>query len=175
MSGEETPRDLTLILVRHSQAEDPGTFAGTGSPDCDRPLTSQGVKRMKRAARGMRELIDGVDRILTSPCTRAEQTARILARELDHGTVERAAELAPGGDPAELTQWLAHTLSGGVVMLVGHEPDLSRLIAWLCADSATSLVEIKKGAACAVYFAGTPGKGRGTILWLMPQAQLRKL
>jgi phosphohistidine phosphatase len=175
MSDSGTMDDLTLILVRHAQAEDPDAFAVTGSPDCDRPLTSQGVKRMKRAARGLREVLDGVDRILTSPCARAEQTARIVAQALDHGSVERAAELAPGAEPDALTRWLAHMPPGATVMLVGHEPDLSRLVGWLCAGGGASPVEMKKGAACALRFEGTPAKGKGTIVWLLSQGQLRKI
>lgn len=174
MPGSENVRGLTLIVVRHAQAEDPETFAESGSPDCDRPLTAQGVKRMKRAARGLREVLDGVDRIFCSPCARAEHTARILAGELEHGTVERTEQLAPGAEPEALARWLDGLSAKGRVMLVGHEPDLSRLIAWLCAGSGQSLVEMKKGAACAVRLDGPPARGRGTIVWLITQGQLRK-
>ncbi|OOG26800.1 phosphohistidine phosphatase SixA [Thioalkalivibrio denitrificans] len=172
MSDAGADRDLTLIIVRHSQAEDPAAFAATGAPDCERPLTPQGVKRMKRAARRMAEWLDGVDRILTSPCTRAEHTARILADELGRARVESFAELTPGAEPEALSRWLEGEVGSGCVVLVGHEPDLSHLIAWLC--GAVS-VEMKKGAACALHFDGPPAKGSGTLIWLLPQSLLRNL
>jgi phosphohistidine phosphatase len=175
MPGNDKHPGLTLVIVRHSQAEDPVRFARTGAPDCERPLTAQGVKRMNRAAKGLRQLLGSVDRVLSSPCARAEHTARILARALDDANVEKADPLAPGADPAVLTDWLAGELPAGVAVLVGHEPDLSRLVSFLCAGRKTPLVEMKKGAACAVRFDGLPAKGQGTILWLMNQAQLRKL
>lgn len=175
MSDNDNIPGLTLIVVRHSQAEDAVRFAETGRPDCERPLTEQGVKRMTRAAKGLRKLLGGVDRVLTSPCERAEHTARILARALDDGAVEALEVLAPGAEPEAVAQALTGASVHGVVLMVGHEPDLSRLIAWLCTGRKTPMVEMKKGAACALHFDGAVDKGRGTILWLMNQAQLRKL
>ncbi|ACL73546.1 putative phosphohistidine phosphatase, SixA [Thioalkalivibrio sulfidiphilus HL-EbGr7] len=174
MSNDQNP-GLTLIIVRHSQAEDAERFAQTGRPDCERPLTEQGIKRMNRAAKGLRKLLGGADRVLTSPCARAEHTARILARALDDGAVESIEVLAPGAEPETVAQALTDASVQGVVLLVGHEPDLSRLIAWLCTGRKTPMVDMKKGAACAVHFDAAVDKGRGTILWLMTQAQLRKL
>ncbi|MFN2349738.1 MAG: histidine phosphatase family protein [Thioalkalivibrio sp.] len=171
MSSADLSAGLTLILVRHSQAED----ATLGVPDCERALTDQGIKRMNQAARGLRKLLGGVDAIITSPCTRAHGTARILSRALDRAPVEVLALLSPGATPEDLVQWLATQPTEGVRMLVGHEPDLSRLASWLCAGRKTPQIEMKKGAACALRFDGPVSKARGMILWLMNQAQLRKL
>jgi len=171
MSSDELSPGLTLILVRHSQAED----AAPGVPDCERALTDQGIKRMNQAAKGLRKLLGSVDAIITSPCTRAHGTARILSRALDRAPVEVLPLLSPGVAPEDLVQWLATQPGQGVRMLVGHEPDLSRLVSWLCAGRKTPVIEMKKGAACALRFDGPVGKARGMILWLINQAQLRKL
>lgn len=175
MPANDKNPGLTLIIVRHSQAEDPEVFARTGLPDCERPLTSQGVKRMKRAGEGLGRIVDRVDRIFSSPCSRAEHTARIVARTLGHASVETTQALAPGASPEAVTRWMNDAGAQGVVMLVGHEPDLSRLVSWLCADRMEPLVEMKKGAVCAVHFEAKPARGTGVILWLMNQGQLRKL
>ena len=66
---------MKLLLVRHAIAEEREEFERTGEPDDQRPLTSEGRKKMKRAAAGLGELVNKVDILATSPLARAQQTA----------------------------------------------------------------------------------------------------
>ena len=72
---------MNLYLMRHGIAltrDDPSV-----AHDAERPLTGKGVKRMRKAAKGLRELAIRFDSILTSPLSRARQTADIVASTLD--------------------------------------------------------------------------------------------
>jgi phosphohistidine phosphatase len=48
---------MKLLLIHHARAEDRETFSETGPPDSERPLTDKGIRRMKKAARGLRRLV----------------------------------------------------------------------------------------------------------------------
>jgi phosphohistidine phosphatase len=70
--------------------------------------------------------------VISSPLVRSLQTAEIVAAQClrDVGTVEVRRELAPGRDAIAL---LVELVRAGRkrVMIVGHEPDLSMLVARL--------------------------------------------
>ncbi|HWH77607.1 MAG TPA: phosphohistidine phosphatase SixA, partial [Candidatus Binatus sp.] len=85
---------MNLYLMRHGiavAANDPAV-----GHDSERPLTNKGVKRMRRAARGLRRLKIPFDAILTSPVLRARQTAEIVAAALCmEASLEEISGLAP--------------------------------------------------------------------------------
>src|SRR4030095_12916268 len=89
------PRPYELYLVRHAIAEERGE---KWPDDGKRPLTPDGMTRMRKTARGLERLGVTVDVILSSPLVRTRQTADILSAELDGqpqtGNVE---SVAPGG------------------------------------------------------------------------------
>jgi phosphohistidine phosphatase len=114
-------RPVRLVIVRHAEA-------ASGEPDELRPLTPEG-RRTARAL-GQRLADEGLhpDAVLTSPLLRARETAQELAR--------------PAGLEAELDDWLApgatpesvRAAAGGrgeTVIVVGHQPDCSRIAAAL--------------------------------------------
>ena len=49
----------------------------------------------------------------------------------------------------------------GVVAIVGHEPQLGRLVTYLIGGVERSGVELKKGGACLIEFEGHPKVGGG--------------
>src|SRR5262249_31041428 len=69
---------MKLLLIRHAIAEEREDFARTGKDDRLRPLTDEGRKRMKQAARGLLETLPEIDLLATSPLTRAAQTGAIV-------------------------------------------------------------------------------------------------
>ena len=71
-----------------------------------RPLTAEGTRRMKRTARGLREVVPTIDVLVSSPFTRANETAEILRREYDLDRVETARELEPETALNEVATWL---------------------------------------------------------------------
>src|SRR5262245_16485802 len=89
---------MELYFLRHAIAADE---APDGLGDASRPLTKEGITKMQAGARGFRRLGLQLDVLLSSPLTRAHETAAIVARELDLEP-QLADELAPGCDSARL-------------------------------------------------------------------------
>ena len=69
---------MRLLLIRHAIAEEREDFARTGKDDGLRPLTDDGRKKMKQAARGLRGLVPDIDLLATSPLTRVVAFAERL-------------------------------------------------------------------------------------------------
>jgi phosphohistidine phosphatase len=62
-----------------------------------------------------------------------------------------------------------------VVAIVGHEPQLSRLVTYLVAGVDRSAVEVKKGGACLLEFEMLPKAGAGELIWAVRPSMLRDL
>jgi phosphohistidine phosphatase len=87
---------------------------------------------------------------ITSPLTRAVQTAEIVAEKACRKNVVVASELLlPGADIAELIAHLKECRDAKRVMLVGHEPQLGLLLASLLGREESALA-LKKGACVAL-------------------------
>jgi phosphohistidine phosphatase len=117
---------VQLVIVRHAEA-------ASGEPDELRPLTAEG--REAARALGQRLADEGVhlDAVLTSPLLRARETAQELAR---HAGIEPEPDerLAPGAT-ADGVRAAAHE-RGETVVVVGHQPDCSRIAAALTGGEA---------------------------------------
>ena len=164
---------MELFLVRHAQAEE----YQPGGDDARRALTAKGRKRFARAVEGLRRIDVRFERVLFSPLLRAQETADLLA-PVCQGEMEVDLELAkPPGE-----ELLAHLASASEerVALVGHEPHLSQLCAWLVfgwrvledAQSSASF-ELEKGGVA--HLRGEPEPGAMTLVALHPPALLRTL
>lgn len=162
---------MRLLIVRHAIAMDRDEFAATGQPDDLRPLTAAGRRRMRGVAKGLANTIVP-DRIATSPLKRAIETGKILsgAYGLEVGVTVDA--LRPERPPDEFIAWARTQPSSGILAIVGHEPHLSQLVAWLTTGRRSAFVELKKGGACLIEFEGAPRESGGTLLWLMRPSQL---
>lgn len=111
---------MKLFLIRHAIAEE-------GPDDDARPLSDEGRKRFKAAARQLDRLGVRFDRVLHSPKRRSVQTAQLLDARLR----ETPLLAEPPSDGL-----LALFSTGNVVGAVGHEPHLSALLAWLVTGDA---------------------------------------
>ena len=109
---------MRLVLVRHAEA-------APGEPDELRALTPEGHEQ----ARGLGEQLraDGVvpDVVLSSPLLRARQTAA----DLGFGDPEALDALAPGATADDVRTAIQGR--GETVVVVGHQPDCSRITAEL--------------------------------------------
>ncbi len=166
---------MRLLVVRHAIAEDREAFARTHQDDSARPLTAEGRRKMERAALGLRQVIPELDLLAASPYKRAFETAEIVAQAYDGLTVERVADLAPGANVDRVVAWLAGRQARGTVAIVGHEPDLSRLVCTLLAGATRPFLELRKGAACLLEFAGPVAKAAATLDWFLGPKHLRRL
>ena len=157
--------------MRHAIAEPRDARRWRG--DADRPLSARGSRRFRRAAAGLKRFTRPPKLVLTSPLARAHQTAQILAAVAGWPEAVTTPLLAPRHPPARLLRLLA--LRRGVrLALIGHEPDLSRLLATLIVrDRQAARMELKKGAVACIAFDGPVLAGRGCLRWLLPPRVLR--
>jgi phosphohistidine phosphatase len=161
---------MTLLLLRHAVAVPRGT---PGIPDDERPLTLTGRRRFREAARGLTRLVPRPALLLTSPLPRALATAEIAARAWGRVKPTRETALADDG-PEPLLALLAAQPSGARVVLVGHEPQLSALLARLLGAPDGGLLTLEKGGAALVELTGAPAGG-GRLVWHLPPEVLAAL
>lgn len=153
---------FSLYVVRHAIAAERGDAF---PDDSKRPLTSAGKAKFKKAARGLAEIGVEVDRILTSPYTRARETADILAAQLSgHPPVIETRALEPGRPFEHLLEALAEHADCRAVAIVGHEPGIGECAGRLVAAPA---LEFKKGAMCRIDFDTWPSDAPGVLRWFV--------
>jgi phosphohistidine phosphatase SixA len=117
---------VRIYLVRHGDAV-PEEDAGS---DRDRWLSARGREAARILGRLLREQAVAVDAIVASPLPRAVQTAELLAAMLDYlEPIATRRYLEPSAQPRVAAGEIA-TL-GGAVIVVGHEPSISALGAFL--------------------------------------------
>ena len=165
---------MRVLLIRHAPAQDQAEFAKTGQPDEERPLTGAGKKSMRSASRGLARAVRRIDVLATSPLVRAEQTADIVADDLSPENRETIDALKPDSPYNEFVEWLSGKRNEMLVAAVGHNPHLSGLAASLI-GAAEATIDMKKGSALLIEFAGEPRLGQGRLLWYLKPGQLRKL
>lgn len=153
---------MRLYFLRHGLAGSAGDWPG---PDGERPLTPEGVERMKREAQAMARLGLKLDAVISSPLLRALQTAEIVADRLalrDRLVVD--ARVGPGFSLAALEEIVAEHAGQGDLMLVGHEPSFSETVGGLVGGGR---VVMKKGGLACVDVPG-PLRSGAELLWLIP-------
>ncbi len=148
---------MDVFVIRHAIA----VPAEPGQDDAARDLLPEGVRKFKRAVQGLRELDWRFDRVLTSPWQRALATAELLAPVTDGPTIvtdllcdkprpELFALIAESGGPHEKRHATA---------VVGHEPWLSELVAWLAFGDPRhgEAIDLKKGGMVWLDGSAVPG------------------
>lgn len=165
---------MKLLIIRHAIAEESEDFARTGKDDRLRPLTDEGRKKMKQAAKGLKGLVPEIDLLATSPLTRAAQTAAILDSVYGGLDEVEIAELTPEATPTELLRWLRQRKEE-TVAVVGHEPSVSLFLSWFLTGTERRLFAFRKGGAALLELPGEPAAGTATLLWALTPGQLRDL
>jgi phosphohistidine phosphatase len=158
---------MHLFVIRHAAAED----AEPGGDDAARALTAVGKAQLRRVVRGLRALDLRFDRLLTSPWLRATQTAAKLARLA--ATAPITTELLTQTPRAELLALIAE--HNQTTAVVGHEPWLGELAAWLAFGDTKhgDALEIKK--AGVLWLEGTAVPGGMHIRAILPPRLLRAI
>ena len=160
-----------LYLVRHAIAAERGE---EWPDDTKRPLTERGISRFKENVKGLRWLDATIDEIFTSPLVRAKQTADLLAAGVEgKPSVKLLDALAPGHTAAAVMSQLAKAAKRRRIALVGHEPDLGELAAYLI--GAGRPLPFKKGGVCRIDVESLTSKRAGALTWLVTPKALRKL
>jgi phosphohistidine phosphatase len=163
---------MKLYAMRHAEAVDE---AASGA-DEERRLTPRGRERTRDAADGLRALGLRFDAILTSPLARAAETAELIAAAYaDNPAPQVLPALSPGVAVRELLAAIAGFSHDDEVLIVGHEPQLSRLVALLLTPDGTASIKLKKGACVALGLPRGCEPGGAELRWMATQRHLRKL
>jgi phosphohistidine phosphatase len=165
---------MDLYLVRHAAAFDPDS--ARWPDDRDRPLTSEGEKRFRRAARGLTDLMASVDVVLASSYARAWRTAELLEKEASWPKPIACEALEVGHAPTEVLYSLQPYLQSPSVALVGHEPTMHQLASYLLtADTGHAQLEFGKGTMARLELTDGLRPGSAHLRWLLPARVLRGL
>jgi phosphohistidine phosphatase len=158
--------------MRHAEAEDEAESGG----DEARGLTVRGRERTRDAAGGLRALGLRFDAILTSPLSRAAETAELVADEYSKNPPPQVLPaLSPDVSAREAVAALAHFARHGNVLAVGHEPQLGKLVALLLTPNGSVRIRFKKGVCVALDLPKAIEPGAAELKWMLTQRQLRRL
>lgn len=124
---------MELILWRHADADDE-------EEDVSRKLSAKGHRQVARVARWLHQRLPTRYIVYTSPAERARETAVALGVEAK--VSKRLAPGASAADVLDLVGWPNRT--GSVAVVVGHQPTLGRVAAWLMTGAEGDL-SIRKG------------------------------
>jgi len=124
---------MDLILWRHAEAEE-------GGPDLERKLTAKGRRQAKHVAAWLLQRLPSKYTLLSSPAVRARQTADALAARCTTNAL-----LAPGASVADVLETADWPRRKGTVIVVGHQPTLGCVAAFLVGGSPIEW-SIKKGS-----------------------------
>ena len=117
--------------------------------------------------------------MLSSPATRAWQTAEMLSVGAGWPAPEAEESLSPAVTAAQALRAIAaRTLAGGAVperiAIVGHEPTLSALAALLTGAPGWA-IDWRKGGAARIDNGRPSVAGVGVLVWFLPPRLLRAL
>ena len=157
--------------MRHGKAE-------TAGPDWPRdelrPLSDIGVRRTRKSAAGLRKLSQPPEAILSSPLVRARQTAEIVHEGLG---LERGIEVRDSlaGYRAAPILEDADAANADAVLLVGHEPTLSALVALLIGANQHADIRLRPGSIAKLTATGLYPGPCATLQWLATPKMLASL
>jgi phosphohistidine phosphatase len=162
---------MNLYILRHGIAVEHGA-AGYENDD-ERPLTSKGERKIWTIAEAMKALEISFDLILSSPLVRARETAEIVAAALKaKKRLELTDTLAHQESAKPLVDFLNDQGAVDDILLVGHEPFLSRLISLLISGDSEASVLLKKGGFCKLSTEELNHGQCATLEWLLTPKQM---
>ena len=159
---------MILYIVRHASA---GERVADPKKDEKRPLDEQGRLQSRYVGRLLTQTENIPDVVITSPLTRAMQTASIIANEIGY---EQKLEVTPALKPAatfeQFKTMLAAHSKADAVMVVGHNPNLAEFVSRLLSPKGHAVeVDLRKGAVAKLDMK----KSRAQLLWLITPKLVR--
>lgn len=156
---------MHLYLLRHAEA------TAYQADDFSRKLTMKGMAQAERVGEFLLKHELKPDLILTSPVLRAKETAEIISKKLGNHSLIVASWIACGMRPDVALSELSDYKKFNSVMIVGHEPDFSSLIATLIGMESSEHINISKASLTAINLARF-APGSGVLRFLFPDKLL---
>jgi len=156
---------MILYVMRHAEAVE----GSDTLQDEWRYLNEKGRSAAEKMSSSIAKIGPKPRLTITSPLTRAVQTAEIAAEKAcRRNVVEASGLLLPGADISELVTHLKGCGDAKCVLLVGHEPQLGSLVATLLGREDDT-ISLKKGACVALgLYPEKDDKSAGFLWYLAP-------
>lgn len=159
---------MLIYIFRHGEADWPeGRPRRKGD---ERHLTPEGRRWVAKVVSvADKELGFRPGLILSSPLARARETAEVARETLGMASEVGIEECLVGESQPKDVYAVLRKRNSGSVALVTHLP----LIGYLFADllGGESNIGLHSGAIAAIQCKGNPGRGKGSLRWLLPPLQ----
>lgn len=157
---------MKLLILRHGKAFD--ADHRRWPDDSQRPLTEAGKKRLVKSTPAIKALAPKNARVISSPYTRAIQTAEIVCNEAGWDAPEIDERLSAHFGPEESLDLLRSLPVSGNYIIVGHDPTFSFLPAYLIGANRLGATSLKTGAVALIDTGiAPPAQGSGTLVALI--------
>jgi phosphohistidine phosphatase len=153
---------MDLFVIRHAEA-------APGRDDRSRRLTPRGHAQCRRLTLALEGLGVEVAVLLHSPWVRAVETADAL-KPISRGDAIATQLLAQPPSRALLAQ-----LAGRTCAVVGHEPWVSQLLAWLVLADPAQAEHFPMKKSGVAWLEGEPAPGKMVLRALLPPRVLKRL
>lgn len=152
-----------LILLRHAEAQ----AAEKSGDDRERALSPRGEEEARAAGSWLAAHGVVPDRVLCSPARRTVQTAQLVLEQLEGAPAAMEAAEIYEATPGELLALLDQYEDARVVMLVGHNPGIERLVALLVEGRSDEFRGMPPAGLAILHVGGPlePGDARLGAFW----------
>lgn len=154
---------MIIHLLRHGIAEP----RETGKPDERRALTRLGKQKLAVVLKRIAKAGAEPSVIWTSPLRRAVETAEIAAKILSYGDeLVETETLLPDAKAAATWGELQKAPRDSELVLVGHEPQMSRLAAFLLGSPGLR-IDLKKAGWVRIRIDRVTASPHGVLEWVV--------
>ena len=152
---------MIVYFLRHASA---GQHKIVPKQDEKRAIDKIGEQQSRDVGRALAGLGVKVDAIVSSPLTRAMQTAELAAKEFGHkNKIVISDAMRPEASYDQFHDLLAQYRKSNAIMVVGHNPSITEfLIHLLTGSEHCQCVDFKKGAVAKVEVQ----EGKCVLNWL---------
>jgi phosphohistidine phosphatase len=153
---------MDVYFLRHASA---GKKKLNPKQDEKRPLDAKGMEQAKLIGRVLSGMDLQLDAIVSSPLTRAFETASLVAKEIGFKQpIVNDESLRPDASYEEFLTMLRDFSRKKAIVVVGHNPTESEFLSLLVSDNGSpNGIELRKGAIAKVEVKDK----KGSLVWLI--------
>ncbi len=161
---------MIVYFLRHASANQHKILP---KEDDQRPIDKVGEQQCHVVGRALVALGVKVDAVISSPLTRAVQTAELAVTELGYqNKIVISDAMRPEANYDQFHDLLTHYSNSDAIMVVGHNPSITEFLLHLMTGNEPSdCVDFKKGAVAKVDVQGE----KGVLNWLLTPKMASKL
>jgi phosphohistidine phosphatase len=160
---------MEIYFLRHASANH---YDPTADDD-KRPIDKTGEQQSQDVGRALAALGLKLDVMISSPLTRALQTAEIAASELGHkDKIVLDGALRPEASYEHFEALLARYGKKKAIMVVGHNPSMTDFLNRMLSGESAEFIDFKKGAVAKVE---RDGSHPAVLKWCMTPKLVRAI